>query len=274
MHKLQHVIVMVLSVLVSCSANAAAERILHVITEQNWEPYWIMSPESSAGILNDFMLELNPRLPYEVTNSERYSVNRSRQAFTAGEVVMECCLNRVWRNPIDSTGTTLWSDTVLKTEEVIVYPRHRSFPVNGPEDLQGKTISTILGYGYIWSDQFIRIDSVNNLTQIKMVAKGRADGAIIDRLELKYLLKHYPEIQAIKHLIEIGPVINQTDLKIRVHSSHPELIEPINEAIREIKGAGLLDEITARYTENQSEPSNESLAHDTALPGALSNEAL
>lgn len=248
MHKLHHLAFLIVSVLISSSASAAAERILHVITEQNWEPYWIMSPEDSTGILNDFMLELNPRLPYQVANSERYSINRSREAFTAGEVAMECCLNQVWRKAIDSAGTTIWSDTVLKTEEVIVFPRNKSFPVNGPEDLKNKTISTILGYGYIWSDQFIRVDSMNNLTQIKMVAKGRADGAIIDRLELNYLLKHYPEIQEIRELIEIGPVINQTDLKIRIHSAYPELIDPVNQAIEQIKEEGILDQIIGRYT--------------------------
>lgn len=239
---------MMFALLISCSVSGS-DQIRHVVTDQNWEPYWIMSDQGSTGILNDFMLELNPRLPYVVTNSELYSVNRSRVAFTAGEVEMECCLNRVWRRAADSGGTTLWSDTVLNTEEVIIFPRDRSFPVEGPGDLRGKTIATIYGYGYIWSDEFTRLDSINNFSQLSLVARGRADGAIIDLLELKYLLKNNPSFQEIENQIEIGPIINKTDLKIRVHSSRPELIDPINDAIRHIQNAGILDEIISRHTE-------------------------
>ena len=48
--------------------------------------------------------------------------------------------------------------------------------------------------------------------------------------------------------LDIGPVINRSELKMRIHHTLPELIAPINEAISKMKRDGTIQRIIDSYT--------------------------
>jgi len=83
-----------------------------------------------------------------------------------------------------------------------------------------------------------------------MVAMGRTDAAIMDRFELAYMLKHEPKVQAVADKFELGPVIGQSALRMRIHSSRPDLLAPVNSAIKDMKSDGTIKNIVESYINN------------------------
>jgi len=238
----------ILFALLIAARTYAGGPVVYAVTSVNWEPYWLISEQKIGGILNDVMTELDRRIPHFLFASPDFPVKRSRLTFHNGGTIIECCINQDWREPYDSGGKTLWSDTVLMTEELLVFPKGGSFPVTRLEDLKGKSIATILGYGYLGNDHFIRHDAMDNIAQLSMVAKKRTDAAIMDNYEYQYMLRNSSEVQNIADKIETGPVINRTELKMRIHSSRPDLVAPINSAISKMKTDGTIKKIIFSYT--------------------------
>lgn len=237
-----------LMMLMTMQANAQSP-VVYAVTSVNWEPYWIVSEQGSSGILNDVMIELDRRSPHFFFASPNLSVRRSRQAFHDGDAILECCVSEDWRAQHDVAGKTLWTDTVMLVKERLIYPKNAAFPANELKDLKGKSIATILGYGYAGDKYFNRFDTIDNIAQMGMIAKKRTDAAIIDAYEYDFMLKHSEEIQKISHQLEVGPIIHQSDLKMRIHSSRPDLLEPINRAINAMKEDGTIQKLIRRYTE-------------------------
>jgi len=221
--------------------------IYYSISTINWDPYWLISDQNINGILSDVMKELDRRLPYSFLASQPLPIKRAKLKFTQGDPIIECCVNITWRESLDSGGKTLWTDSVMVTEEIIIFPIGQSFPVTSIADLKGKTIATILGYGYSGDDKFIRHDVQNNIAQLRRLVSGKSDAAIIDRLEFFYVLKHKPKVQDIKDKFELGPVIGQSTLKMRIHSTRSDLLAPVNRVIKEMKVDGTIDKIVNSY---------------------------
>lgn len=225
----------------------ATDRVGYLVTDVSWEPYWIMEGDKSTGILNDVMLELDNRLSVSLYPSPPLSVRRSKIAFNKGDFEIECCVNTAWRNSMQDRAVSVWSDTVLIVEEVLVFPKGKAFKFEGLQDLTDRYISTVRGYGYVGEAFFNRSDSVNNITQISQVSLQRSDAAIIDKAELSYIQQHLPELDNMWTHIELGPVINRSELKIRVHISRTDILESINDALSDMKKQGVIEKIVHRY---------------------------
>ena len=79
------------------------------------------------------------------------------------------------------------------------------------------------GYGYAGSEYFRRHDSPDAIALLYKVAHGRSQAGIIDRLELAYLRHGHPQLQSGSARVEEGPVINSSELRIRLPRSRAEL---------------------------------------------------
>lgn len=228
----------------ACNAN---ETILYSVTDVSWEPYWIIEQGSASGILADFMEVIGGKIRADLQPSQPYPVKRAQMLFERGDIVIECCVNQAWRDAQDNHGASLWTETVLSTNEVAVFPAGKEFPVKQPSDLTGKQVATILGYGYVGDDLFMRNDVLNNIAQLKLVAFERVEAAIFDIHELSYLLQTHPEAIKLQSKITIGETISSSDLKIRIHSKYPELLPQINSEIRRMSKNGEISSIVKRY---------------------------
>jgi len=224
-----------------------AEPVKYSVTDRSWNPYWIVELGEVSGILNDIMIELDQRLEISITANSQLPIRRTQYWFKNGEIQIECCVSEAWRNTPEQAEVSLWTDEVLTVEEILIFPPGGSFEFNQMKDLQGKLIATVLGYGYEGSEFFERSDSVNNITQIQKVALARGEAGIIDRVELAYTLKHSKVLKEKNVKIEIGPVINRSVLKMRIHRSRPELVAPINTAIKGMKQDGTIQKIIDSY---------------------------
>jgi len=224
-----------------------AESARYSVTDRNWSPYWIVAPDRVSGILNDIMVELDQRLDIAITANRQLPVRRTKMKFKSGEIQIECCVSEAWRDSPEQVEVSLWTDVVMTVEEVLIFPPGQPFEFNQFSDLKGKLISTVMGYGYEGSEFFERSDSMNNISQIQKVALARCEAGIIDRVELAYTLKHSQELKDKKVEFEIGPVINRSALKMRIHRSRPELVAPINAVISKMKLDGTIQDIIDRY---------------------------
>ena len=224
---------------------STADRVRYALTDVSWEPYWIMDGSEASGILHDITLELDKRLSVQLVPSKLMSVKRSKKAFNEGIIEIECCVNIAWRK--DNAEASLWSDTILVVEEILVFPLGKSFKYENINDLKDRKISTIRGYGYVGDHLFKRSDSVSNISQIRKLALARAEAGIIDRAELSYIKKHISELAEQWHAIELGPVINRSELKVRIHHSREDLLKPINLAINDMKQKGIIKKTVNRY---------------------------
>ena len=236
-----------LLVLSAIPLMSLSDPVKYSVTDRSWNPYWIVEPNEVSGILNDIMIELGQRLDISISANNQLPVRRAQYRFKGGDVHIECCVSETWRNSPDQAEVSLWTDEVMTVEEVLIFPPGQSFEFNQLEDLKGKLISTVMGYGYEGSEFFERSDSINNISQIQKVALARCDAGIIDRAELAYMLKHSQLLKEKKVTFEVGPVINRSALKMRIHRSRPELVAPINAAINEMKQDGTVQKIIDRY---------------------------
>jgi len=225
-----------------------SDPVKYSVTNESWSPYWITTSNKVSGILNDVMQQLDQRMSISLEADNPSTVKRAQTMFKVGGVQIECCVSKDWRNLPAQSKISLWSDTVMTVEEVLIFPVGKSFKFTNFDDLKGRNISTIRGYGYAGSDIFSRTDSIDNTSQILKVALGEAEAGIIDRAELTYALKYNRILKERNIKLEIGPVINRSELKMRIHFSNPELLEPINIAILEMKQDGTVQNIIDRYT--------------------------
>jgi len=240
------------SVLIGClfslsAGTCLAEPTRYSVTDVSWEPYWIIKGDKVSGIFSDVMHELEKRLGVTLMANRPLPVIRAQRAFKIGSVHLECCVNSAWRKDTGQEQMTLWSDPVLTVEEILIFAPKKSFPYEKLQDLTGKTISTVRGYGYVGSHYFKRDDSASNITQVRKVALGRNVAGIIDRVELAYMMKHNEEFKLANFFVEVGPVINRSQLKMRVHISRKALVAPINAAIAAMKKDGTIQRIVDGY---------------------------
>lgn len=232
--------------------TAHAETLYFAPLQNGWGPFWVIDQEKKthSGIFVDILDEISRITDYEFINYGYLPPKRIRRLFENGDVQIECCISPTWRTSIKEIENQLWTDPVLRTQEVLIFPKNRAFPFNQPDDLKGKTIGTILGYGYHLENIFTRYDVPKSMNLVRLVAKNRLPAAILNLQETMYLLRNNP----LREKIEISDNhFSDLSLHMRVHRKSGHVVGPLNEAIYQIISQGTLDKIIAKYLSQTSE---------------------
>ncbi len=98
------------------------------VTDESWVSYWIVDEQRVSGILHEFMLALDERLPEELQASHPLSPLRTQKLFREGQVQIECCVSQSWRSDGDQGAVSLWAVPMLATEEMLIFAPGRHFP--------------------------------------------------------------------------------------------------------------------------------------------------
>ena len=226
---------------------ARAEILTYAVTDESWAPYWIVEGQRVSGILHEFMLALDERLPEQLQASHPLPPLRAQKLFRDGQLLIECCVSKRWRSDAEQAGLSLWTVPVLETEEMLIFAPGRRFPYRHLQDLHGHSIATVRGYGYVGSEYFQRNDGADVRALIYMVAHGRSEAGILDRLEWRYLQQQDAQLQAPRWQVEEGPTINRSQLRLRLHRDLAGRLKAFNAAIRSLQADGTLARIVARY---------------------------
>ncbi|WP_256665873.1 ABC transporter substrate-binding protein [Pseudomonas sp. 8Z] len=230
---------------------AADDTLTYAVTDESWAPYWIVQDGRVEGVLQDVMLALRERVPVRLEASHPLPPLRAQKLFREGRLQIECCVSRAWRSAPRQTEVSLWSIPVLEAQEMLLFAPGRAFPFSRLEDLQGRSIATVRGYGYVGSEYFQRRDVADTMALIYNVAQGRSDAGIVDRLEWSYLRRHRAQFDMPQWQVEEGPLINQSELRIRLHRDQAQWLGALNRAIASLHKDGSMARILARYLSPQ-----------------------
>ncbi|VXB42142.1 substrate-binding periplasmic protein [Pseudomonas sp. 8O] len=224
-----------------------AQTLTYAVTDESWAPYWIVEDQRVSGIFHELMLALDERLPEHLQASHPLPPLRTQKLFRDGQLQIECCVSKSWRNDSDQEAVSLWTVPVLETEEMLIFAPGRRFTYQHLQDLRGRSIATVRGYGYAGSEYFQRNDGADARALIYLVAQGRSEAGILDRLEWLYLRHEDAQLQAPRWQVEEGPTINRSQLRLRLHRQLAGRLEVFNAAIRSLQADGTLARIVARY---------------------------
>lgn len=226
---------------------ARADTLIYAVTDESWAPYWMVEEYRVSGILHEFMLALDERLPEQLVASRPLPPLRTQKLFREGQLQIECCVSKSWRSDAEQVEVSSWTVPVLETEEMLIFPPGKSFSYARLEDLHGRSIATVRGYGYVGSDRFQRNDGADVRALIYRVAQGRSEAGILDRLEWRYLQRVEAQLRSPRWQVEEGPTIHRSQLRLRLHRDLLVRLEAFNTAIRSLQKDGTLARIVAKY---------------------------
>lgn len=227
---------------------AQAQTLTYAVTDESWAPYWIVDEPHVSGILHEFMLALDQRLPEQLQASHPLPPLRTQKLFREGHLQIECCVSESWRSDAEQTEVSVWTVPVLQAEEMLIFAPGKRFSYQRLQDLSGRSIATVRGYGYAGSEYFQRNDGADARALIYLVAQGRSEAGILDRLEWRYLQRESSQLQVSRwKAVEEGPTINRSQLRLRLHRDLAGRLEAFNAAIRSLQADGTLARIVARY---------------------------
>ena len=236
-----------LGVLLLLASVAQAETLTYAVTDESWEPYWIVRDDRVTGILQDVMLALGARLPVQLKASHPLPPLRAQKLFREGQLQVECCVSELWRAAPEQVEVSLWTVPVLEAQEILLFTPGKAFTYRALDDLRGRSIATVRGYGYVGAEYFQRVDGADAASLIYRVAQGRCEAGIIDRLEWRYLLRSNARLSLPRWRVEAGPIIHRSKLRLRLHREQGRWLDSINAAIEGMQRDGTLERIIANY---------------------------
>lgn len=206
----------------------------------------MMMSASKTGIYHD-IFELLGHLTGETFDIQYYPYARSKAMFEHGEIDIEAGISPVWTQDLPVPG--LFTIPFGKSVDIIVFAPGKRFEAKRPADLRGKSLGAVRGYFYpgfmelFASRDIVRIDSVDEKQLLANMAKGRFDQAIINRTIAQFWIKEAPAY----HRFEIGEVVGDVEISLRIHPSKVSLVPRLNSAIKTMKQSGEIDRIYAKY---------------------------
>lgn len=162
-----------------------------------------------------------------------------RRRFASGEVLLDCCSIKQWRDREDEMAVQLWSRPVFYTVDHLVLQDGRTYDLPDPTQLKAYKVAVVRGFSYQGDENFGPTIVLTTIEQVlDAVASGKADVTIVNSQEFRRL-------QAIKRRpLVLGPEHNELVLRARVHNSRPDLLVQIDEAIKRLQSSGRIAALT------------------------------
>ncbi len=162
-----------------------------------------------------------------------------RRRFVEGELLLDCCSVKAWRDREEEVAVQLWSRPIFYTVDHLVLQDGRTYDLPDPTQLQAFKVAVVRGFSYQGAEAFGPTVVTATIEQaLDVVASGRADLTIVNSQEFQRLQKinRRPLILGAEH--------NELILRARVHKSRPDLLVQINEAIKQLQASGRIAQLT------------------------------
>ncbi len=206
----------------------------------------MMIEESNTGVYHD-IFEAIERITGESFVIKYYPYARSAYMFDENEIDIDPGSNPVWTKDLPIPGVFTISFT--KIVDVIVFRPGKKIPVTHPINLKGQTVGAVRGYFYPFFEEYFansiidRYDGTNEIQILAMLAVSRFDQIIINREIAQYWMSQNPSYRQ----FEIGDVVGEDELMMRVHPNKKYLIPLLNEAIEQMMQSGEMQQIHSKY---------------------------
>lgn len=171
--------------------------------------------------------------------------NRKRSLFVAGDIVLDCCASPEWRKRPDEQAVQLFSDVFYESPEHYIFPKGRKMDL--AVSASSLRFAKVRGFAYSLEHQFAEeIEAADMEAVLDLLAAGEADVAIINRQDFDRRMRLKPRS------LELGPVHFTADLRVRIHQSRADLLEPINQAIGRLKAVGRITSILGQTDQERA----------------------
>ncbi len=215
----------------------------------SWPPYLVEEPNGKIhGIMIDVMKAIASKhgLSVKITPLPEKRAIRGM----AGGDIDAYTKAKEW---VDDPNAYLWTDPVLDSTDVLIFPKDRPIHFETPDDLKGKKIGAILGYRYpllvpYFADGRINRDDVKkDSLMLAKLLKGRDDAAIINKHVALWVIRQNPEFKG-KFAFSEKPVGTAgCRFMFTPKQSWGPFIEIFNKELAAMKGDGRLEAIIRKY---------------------------
>jgi len=166
---------------------------------------------------------------------------RAASALHRGDADVHCYVQPGWLE-----GQLLWTQRFITSAEVVAASRDAP-ALAALSGLAGEPVGTVLGYHYPKLDAalpraFNRQDVVDADTNLRRLAVGRVRYVLTDRLSLQHFIKRHPGA-GLREVLEF----DRTELGCAVSPREAAALEAINQALRQMRTEGRLNQILDRY---------------------------
>lgn len=237
---------MLLWVLLSLTPVSHAKTYRVLLYSPNNPPYVVMDSPGKPGIFIDIFDRLS-ELTGEKFEFVHQPIARGLFEFDEGRIDIEPGVNPNWRTHLKVQG--LYSISYGISEEVIVFAPGFKKEVKDPSDLFEEIVGIARGFSYprfdaaFSTDSIIRVNNVSQTHLIEQLLKQRFKQIFVGLNTIRYFQSIKPEFQ----VLEIGDIVDQQDVMMRVHPQHEALLPSLNGALQKMLKDGDIDKIYAKY---------------------------
>ena len=195
-----------------------------------------------VGLIIDIVREVGRRIGVDIT-TEVVGATERRKGFVQGKYVIECCIIEVWRTRPEEIAVQLFSDPVLRIQDIFIFPPQKAFPIPNMNALKDKEVGTIHGYSYQGEENFgSRIDHESALPLLDSISQGRVDVGIFQRRAAAFHSRQ-------RNLnLTFGPLHHEVQASIRLHKSKAQFLRAINEAIKAMEKDGTFKSLSDKHS--------------------------
>ena len=234
----------------NADADPVNKEIVFSMSTKGYPPYLVVNEYGGVdGIMMDVLREIASKLDFKIVLE--FLPEKRGLLYVEKGMVDVWPKSEVW---VPNPEKFYWTDPVLRSIDSLMFLEKNPLKFTEAEDLFGKNIGSILGYGYPMFDEHFannrinRIDSRSEREMINLVAKERLDAAIINELVGLWVIGQDPELQRVKFRFsekKVGDAPYQF-MFTKEHNWQP-FIEQFNKELKKMKLNGRLDEIIAKY---------------------------
>ncbi|MFK7992524.1 MAG: substrate-binding periplasmic protein [Granulosicoccus sp.] len=140
---------------------------------------------------------------------------------------------------------------LFRSRDVVITRRDQAFEYSSPSDLHGKSVGTIIGYGY---GEFDRLFSQGSVDDVRVDSHEQAIGMLVNKRTDAYLGNRFVSPYYMKRM-GLNPTdfllseipIYEFDLAFLVNKRKPELLEKLNQFIDQVIADGTRDRIIKQH---------------------------
>ncbi len=226
----------------------------------SYPPFAILENErdlhtKSSGVSIDMLDLFQEKYPTYNIVYKNYSVARGRHMEETGGEGLDITLG----SPLFVSQAALkyfeFTAPFVQTKDKVITRKESPLIYKKPQDLYGKTVGVLLGYGYgefdtLFEERTIRAERVTtHIQNIKKLNSGRIDAYFGNTHVSPYFMKQmglnpddYRYSEATLFEFDYGPFVTKRK---------PELRKDLTQFIEEIKKTGELEKIIATYTKKE-----------------------
>jgi polar amino acid transport system substrate-binding protein len=234
-----------LYLLLACSI-CMADTFSYIAYDPPNEPHHFAKGSQNLGINGDILAEIG-KITGDNFEVHYYPVARALYLFDHGLIDIEPGISPQWRNK--SSVKALYSVPFGNSTEVVLFSPGNKIAITEPQVLFGKQVGIVRGYSYPKYDNYfdtgdiIKINNVSETLLLKQLLHGRLQQIFIGLQTILYMQKTHPEYRQ----FEIGDVISELPVMLRIQPSKADALPRINAAISQLLANGTIKKIYQKY---------------------------